>query len=200
MHIPEKWKMNSEKEIFSFIKENSFASVISDDLEASHLPLLLDENEGEKGTLYGHFSRANHHWKRIDGAKVLVIFSGPHSYISPTWYKTSPAVPTWNYSAVHVIGTVQLIDEGTTFKTLDETVKIYDPTIVISESFKTKLSKGIVGFKISISSLQGKEKLGQHRSKEDQLGVTSALSKAGDIESQKLYKYMVSKGLGIGNQ
>ena len=120
--------------------------MISDDLEASHLPLLLDENEGEKGTLYGHFSRANHHWKRLM-EQMLIFF--PHSYISPTWYKTSPAVPTWNYSAVHVIGTVQLIDEGTTLKTLDETVKIRS-TVIISESFKTKLSKGIVGLKSAL--------------------------------------------------
>lgn len=198
MHIPEKWKINSNLEIHNFIKEYGFAAVISDDLEASHLPLLLKE-EGENGTLYGHFARTNHHWKLADGAKVLVIFSGPHSYISPTWYQTSPAVPTWNYSAVHATGIIQLTDSETTLKTLDETVKKYEPNLAIPKDFKSKLSKGIVGFKICIDSLQGKEKLGQHKSTEDQLGVASALSKADSLESQLLYEYMVNRGVGIGS-
>jgi transcriptional regulator len=198
MHLPEKWKMNSNIEIHSFIKEYSFAAVISDDLEVSHLPLLLKEQEGENGTLYGHFARTNYHWKLANGAKVLVIFSGPHSYISPTWYQNSPAVPTWNYSAVHATGIIRLTDPETTLKTLDETVKKYEPALTIPEAYKSKLSKGIVGFKICIDSLQGKEKLGQHRSTEDQLGVTSALSKAENLESQLLYQYMVNKNVGTG--
>ncbi|MFM2478272.1 FMN-binding negative transcriptional regulator [Celerinatantimonas sp. MCCC 1A17872] len=198
MHIPEKWKIYSNTEMHNFIKEYSFAAVISNDLEASHLPLLLKENEGENGTLYGHFARTNHHWKAANGAKVLVIFSGPHSYISPTWYETSPAVPTWNYSTVHATGIIQLTDQETTLTTLDETVKKYDPNLTIPEGFKSKLSKGIVGFKINIESLQGKEKLGQHRSTEDQLGVTSALSKTESLQSQLLYQYMLNRGVGIG--
>lgn len=199
MHIPEKWKMSFTTEMHNFIKEYGFAAVISNDLEASHLPLLLKENEGENGTLYGHFARKNHHWKAANGAKVLVIFSGPHSYISPTWYHTYPAVPTWNYSAVHATGIIQLTDQDTTLTILDETVKKYEPKLTIPEDFKSKLSKGIVGFKINIESLQGKEKLGQHRSTEDQLGVTSALSEAESLESQLLYQYMVNRGVGIGS-
>ncbi|GLX85328.1 transcriptional regulator [Thalassotalea loyana] len=199
MHIPDKWKINSNAEIHNFIKEYGFAAVISNDLEASHLPLLLKENEGENGTLYGHFARTNHHWKAAVGAKVLVIFSGPHSYISPTWYQASQAVPTWNYSTVHAKGIIQLTDQETTLTILDETVKKYEPNLTISEDFKSKLSKGIVGFKINIESLQGKEKLGQHRSTEDQLGVTLALSKTESLESQLLYQYMVNRGIGIGS-
>ncbi len=191
--------MNSNQQMHSFIKEFSFAAIISHDLNASHLPLLLKEKEGENGTLYGHFARTNHHWKFADGAKVLVIFSGPHAYISPTWYKAAPAVPTWNYSAVHAKGVIQLTDLDTTLKALDETVKKYEANLTIPEGFKSKLSKGIVGFKINIESLQGKDKLGQHRSIEDQLGVTSALSKADNPESQLLYQYMVSKNLGTGS-
>ena len=199
MHVPEKLKINSNIELYRFIKEYGFAAVISDDLEASHLPLLLKEQEGENGTLYGHFARSNHHWKRADGAKVLAIFSGPHSYISPTWYQTSLAVPTWNYTAVHAKGIIRLTDPKTTLERLDETVKKYERTLAIPEDFKSKLSKGIVGFKICIDLLQGKEKLGQHRSTEDQLGVTSALSRADSLESQLLYQYMVNRGVGIGS-
>ena len=199
MHVPEKWKINSNIEIYNFIKEYGFAAVISNDLEASHIPLLLKESEGTNGTLYGHFARTNPHWKTADGAKVLVIFSGPHSYISPTWYQTTPAVPTWNYSAVHATGIIQLTDQVTTLTTLDETVKKYEPNLAIPEEFKSKLSNGIVGFKINIESLQGKEKLGQHRSTEDQLGVLSALSKAESLESQLLHQYMVNRGVGTGS-
>ena len=199
MHIPDKWKMNSHEEIHEFIKNHGFAVVITSDLEASHLPLVFRPREGELGTLYGHFARTNPHWEKIDDTKVLVIFSGPHSYISPTWYETELAVPTWNYSAVHITGTLQLTDHDSTIKALDETVKKYEANLNIPEKFKSKLSKGIVGFKIKISSIQGKEKLGQHRSKADQQGVTSALSHSQNLESQQLYQYMMNKNKGTGS-
>lgn len=199
MHIPEKLKMNSYEEIQEFIKNYSFAAVISADLEASHLPLIFKSSEGEMGTLYGHFARTNPHWKLVDSSEVLVIFSGPHSYISPTWYESKPAVPTWNYSAVHVRGIARLTDKNITLDALDETVKKYEPNLSIPEDFKSKLSNGIIGFKIEVSSIEGKEKLGQHRSKADQLGVVAALSSGQNLESQQLYQYMLNKNIGLGN-
>jgi len=199
MHTPEKWKMKSNQDIHRFINANGFAAIISDNLEASHLPLMLNSAEGDQGTLYGHFAKSNSHWKPLDGAKVLVIFSGPHAYISPTWYQKQPAVPTWNYSAVHVTGVIQLTDHETTIQALEQLVEKYEPSLEIAEDFKMKLAHGIVGFKINITSMQGKEKLGQHRSKEDQLGVSQALSTSADLESQLLHQYMRDKDIGIGN-
>lgn len=199
MYISNKWKMNSLQDMHDFIFENGFATLISEALEASHLPLILNQDEGEFGALYGHFARANSHWQKIDGSRILVIFSGPHAYISPSWYELKPAVPTWNYSAVHVLGTASLTDEDLTLEFLDKTVKRYDPELVIPEQYRLNLSRGIVGFKINIESIQGQEKLGQHRSNEDQLGVKNALSSHKELEERLLYQYMIKRDIGVGS-
>lgn len=123
MHIPDKWNMGSIEKIHQFIAEFGFAALVSNNLEASHIPMLLSKEEGEFGVIYGHFARSNPHWKSIKNTDVLAIFSGPHSYISPTWYETQPSVPTWNYSAVHVVGSIQLTDDETTLKTLEQTIE-----------------------------------------------------------------------------
>ncbi|MCL2912815.1 FMN-binding negative transcriptional regulator [Shewanella corallii] len=198
MHVPEKWQMNGTDEIHDFIRTHGFGALISPDFEASHLPLLLRADEGEQGVLYGHFARANRHWKTAVG-RVLVIFSGPHSYISPTWYKSSPAVPTWNYAAVHAVGVLELTDDATTMQMLDKTVSKYEPELEIPAEYKDKLSKGIVGFKITIETLQGNEKLGQHRSAADQAGVAQALCLSDSLESQQLCQYMRRREIGLGS-
>lgn len=189
MHVAEKWQMNAASEIQDFIHHHGFGVVISPDFEASHLPLLLEAGEGEQGVLYGHFARANHHWKSAAG-NVLVIFSGPHAYISPSWYQSSPAVPTWNYAAVHAVGVLELTDAASTMQMLDKTASKYEPGLEIAAEYRDKLSRGIVGFKITINGLQGKEKLGQHRPAADQAGVAKALCQSDSLESQQLYQYM----------
>ena len=203
MHIPDKWNMGSLDKIHQFISEFGFATIISNDLEASHLPLISFPNEGSNGVLYGHFSKTNSHFKSINNSKVLVIFSGPHAYISPTSYDKKPAVPTWNYSAVHVSGIIEFTDDETTSSMLEALVSKYEPQLqsnnVIPDEFKDKLSKGITGFKITISQLEGKEKLGQHRSIEDQLGVTATLAKSVKTDEIELLKYMKSRNIGIGS-
>ncbi len=205
MHIPDKWQMDSIAKLHGFMKEFGFALIVSSDLEASHLPLLLCAEQGKKGVLYGHFSRSNSHWQSLVNSQVVVVFSGPHSYISPTWYAVKPAVPTWNYSAVHATGTFELTDNDTTSHMLEATINKYEPSLLdnggfIPKEFKAKLSKGIVGFKITISKLQGKDKLGQHRSNEDQQGVARQLAMSSDYEAQKLYRYMKIHQLGLGKK
>jgi transcriptional regulator len=91
MHVPEKWQMNSLTDMHQFIAQHGFAVVMSSNLEASHIPLILKADEGEYGVLYGHLAHSNPHWKDIIDSSVLCIFNGPHAYISPTWYHASPA-------------------------------------------------------------------------------------------------------------
>ena len=79
-------------------------------LVATHLPLVV-KDEGEHGLIEGHFAKANPHWKALAGREVLVVFPGPHSYVSPTNYVEELSVPTWNYIAVHAYGTLQLVDD-----------------------------------------------------------------------------------------
>ena len=113
MYIPTQFKMKDEQMMYDLIKEYSFATLISqhDGVPlVTHLPLVLNS---ENTYLYGHFARPNPQWKYIENQTVLAVFHGPHSYISPSLYETNKAVPTWNYTAVHVYGEVELITNET---------------------------------------------------------------------------------------
>ncbi|MEC4728437.1 FMN-binding negative transcriptional regulator [Shewanella sp. D64] len=148
MHIPETMKMGSNELIHQFIEEFSFGILITEQLEANHLPFMLKKSEGELGTLYGHFSRANRHLGKQDACNVMIILEGPHSYISPTWYASFPAVPTWNYVAVHLYGEMSFLSTDETIMTLDEMVDRYEPELLLkrellTEEYRDKLAKGI---------------------------------------------------------
>ncbi|MCL1065571.1 FMN-binding negative transcriptional regulator [Shewanella olleyana] len=201
MYIPKKLQMESQQQIHDFIDEFGFAVLTTSNLTASHLPLLLKREEGELGTLYGHLAKANSHWKSMDCEPILAVFSGPHGYISPTWYDSFPAVPTWNYAAVHIKGEVSLTDEETTLQVLTDTIDKYESGLLsplnnsasehgfIPAEYKAKLSKAIIGFKISITSIEGKLKLGQHRTTADQLGVIAGLNQSTRLDDQALLAY-----------
>ncbi len=196
-------EIKSKSDIHAFIEQFSFGIVVSDDLTATHLPFLLKKDEGEYGTLYGHFASANSHYKTLSDQAALIIFNGPHAYISPTWYATAPAVPTWNYSAVHAYGVLTLTSDDETLSIINDTVTKYEPnlhndTTTLSDEFKSKLLKGIVGFKVELSKLEGKHKLGQHRKVEDQQGVYHALNQSSRPDDQALASYMQQLTLGIG--
>jgi transcriptional regulator len=143
-------------------------------------------------------ARANPQWQHFaNGQEVLTVFHGPHSYISPSWYETELAVPTWNYVAVHAYGSPQLIEDETELQTLlQETIDTYEASFPISwkgdlpEDFRAKLIKAIVGFEIPISRIEGKFKLGQNRSPEDLQGVFQALSNSTSENDQELAKIM----------
>lgn len=187
-----------------FIDEFSFGLVVSNSLTGTHLPFVLHKNEGEMGTLYTHCAKANSHWKELDSTEALIVFTGPHSYISPSWYAKSPGVPTWNYSAVHVYGTVSLLNDSETLDVVEEVVHKYEPELlvkrdIITPEFRDKLLSGIVGFKIELSTIEGTLKLGQQRTKEDQIGVYKALSNANDLDSRALANYMNKINLGVGS-
>lgn len=204
MYVPSNMKMESTEDAHEFIDEFSFGIVVSKSLEGTHLPFLLKKDEGELGTLYGHFAKANPQWKRLSGQEVLVIFSGPHAYISPTWYATSQAAPTWNYAAVHVHGMGGILNTAQTRGVIEQTVKKYEPSLLAERNILTnelieKLLPGVVGFKIIISRIEGKLKLGQQRISEDQKGVVEGLQSVNSHTAQALVDYMVRKGVGTGS-
>src|SRR5215211_144800 len=103
MYIPPHFAESVLPKLHEAIERYSFATLVSGsegDLFASHLPLLVDRNQGPQGTLVGHMARANPQWRAAAGKEVMAIFHGPHAYISPTWYQAPEVVPTWNYVAV----------------------------------------------------------------------------------------------------
>lgn len=197
MYIPNKFKMTDIAQQHEFIEEFGFGVVISASggLSATHLPFVLIRGESGHGTLYAHCARANPLWKDLQGQNVLVIFTGPHAYISPCWYTSKPAVPTWNYTAVHAYGVVSLLNAQDTLIAVDQVTHKYEPRLlidrdIVTDQIKRKLLAGIVGFKIELTKIEGKAKLGQNRSKEDQTSVYNALSNSKDLNNLALAKYI----------
>lgn len=169
-------------------------------LTATHIPLLLSEDKTE---LIGHFAKGNRQWMDIEEQEVLVVFQGPHCYISPSWYESKDNVPTWNYVTVHVTGQVKLMAEGDTrlwesMKNL--TTKYEDPTSDYSledvdSSYIKSLSKGVVGFTLRIDKIEGKAKLSQNHPKERVERVITALMKVENSNEQGIAKWMRKKSL-----
>jgi transcriptional regulator len=191
MYIPKSFEIFDESVLDNFIASNGFATFISSvngTPFATHLPLILDRTESPQGVLLGHVACANPHWRAFDNQQeALAIFHGPHAYVSPSWYVTSPAVPTWNYAVVHVYGVPRVVDDiGWLSHLVDRLVTIYEagqsqpwPGVLPTE-FKSNLLKAIVGFVMPVERVEGKFKLGQNRPVEDQQGVVRHLEASTD--------------------
>jgi negative transcriptional regulator len=204
MYIPKNMEMSEEDAINTFIAEYGFGVLVSADLTATHLPLIYESDEGSLGCLYGHFARANAHWKVLENQRVMVIFNGPHSYVSPTWYTSKPAVPTWNYAAVHCYGVLELLSEQENELAMNQLVAKYEPELLnapetMPEDYQSRLRQAVVGFKVVLDDIHAKEKLGQHRNIEDQKRVFSALSESIQPGGVALSAYMKKRNLGVGS-
>jgi transcriptional regulator len=130
MYIPAAFAETDLAKLDDFIELNSFGLLVSQ-VEglpfATHLPFLLERTTGPHGTLLGHMARANPQWREAGGQTGLAIFSGPHAYISPTWYEAEQVVPTWNYTAVHAYGRLQIVeDEGALLEIVERSVRVYE--------------------------------------------------------------------------
>ncbi len=200
MYIPPAFQQTERQALFDFIERNSFGLLVSQvegEPFASHLPFLLDRAAGPQGALVGHLALANPQWRQAAGQNVLAVFSGPHAYISPTWYEDENAVPTWNYTAVHIYGTLQIVrDEAALAKILQDFVAFYESTLPqpwtfdASSDFARKMMKAVVGFRIEITRMEGKWKLNQNRPQEQRERVVRALETFGDENSQGVAKEM----------
>jgi transcriptional regulator len=191
MYIPRRYEEKDQEKIHSFIRENSFGVLISveEGLPAgTHIPLLLEKDADGRDVLMGHISRGNEQkYVLTDRAKVLVIFTGPHAYISPRWY-TQMNVPTWNYIAVHVYGTVKIVEGDELHAALRRLMDHYEhpmpqPVKVeeIPERSYNENFRGIVGFKIYIDEIQAAYKLSQNRDEESYHHVIGELEKGDDV-------------------
>jgi transcriptional regulator len=196
MYIPSAFAMKDPEKLGEVISSNDFAILISrdgDSLFASHLPFLYRPNEGPSGKLLSHMARANRHWRLFqENGEALAIFAGPHAYISPSWYVNSVAVPTWNYVTVHVYGVPRMIESGPGLEAImDATVARHEiGQLSLPDEMRAKLQQAIVGFEIEITRIEGKFKLGQNRSPEDQAKMLQTLQDSGDAESLQLAAIM----------
>lgn len=186
MYIPDIFINENQEEIKDFLQKNSFGILVNQTngkLWATHIPLELDTNENGKQVLYGHISKENPQWESFaDNNKVLAIFSGPHSYISSSWYDHE-SVPTWNYIAVHIYGTIKIIEGEAVIESLKKLVDKYEknsenPVRVEDLSKKTIMqTRGIVAFEIEINEIQAKHKLSQNRDEKNYDNIISELKK-----------------------
>jgi len=162
--------------------------------QATHLPLVV-KDEGEHGLLEGHFAVANPHWKSLAGRETLVVFNGPHTYVSHTLYAEELSVPTWNYIAVHAYGTLTLVDDDAGKEALLETlIEANEPPYLeqwrrLPDGYRRTMLKGIIGFRIPIARIEGKFKLSQNRPEIDRQNVRAAHA-SGDADQQALAAWM----------
>lgn len=197
MYIPKAFEVTDKKVLLKFIKENSFATVISSNqdgqLIGSHLPILYDE---KKDCLIGHMAKANDQWTNTD-SQILIIFHGPHAYISPTWYKENNTVPTWNYVTVHASGTLKVINESDRARsiistTVDHYERSFDNpwSFTFNDEFISKLMDMIVCFEVYVSRWEGKWKLNQNHSVTRRRNLVEGLLTTNDFNSIKIAELM----------
>lgn len=198
MYVPKPFQVNDQEQLYDFMNQNRFAILFSQRNStplATHLPMML---EREKGCLYGHMAKANPQWRELDGGEVLVVFSGPHTYISPSWYETNQAVPTWNYAAVHVTGTFQVLnDRDELLASLEQLADAYETDRknpwkleVLDAKLLDQLTNAIVGFKITITNIEGQWKLSQHHSDERRERVIAAIEHQDDDGARRIAAMM----------
>jgi transcriptional regulator len=200
MYVPSSFAPPDEASLFDAIERYSFALLVTgggDELVASHLPLLLDRTLGARGTLLGHMARANEQWQSAAGEPALAVFSGPHAYVSPTWYEATQVVPTWNYVAVHAYGRLELIDDpAEAEQLLRRTIDTYEGGmprswhLEESPEWTQRLVAQIVAFRIPIERLEGKWKLNQNHPAERREKVMAALERQGDENAREVARMM----------
>jgi transcriptional regulator len=206
MYIPKLFREDDLGTLHSLMREYSFATIITQHNGApfaSHLPFLLQADEGPYGTLVGHMAHANPQWQDFAAAQeALVIFQGPHAYISPSWYAVHPSVPTWNYAVVHAYGSPQVIDNSTAlYEVLQALVQTYEApsprpwAFDVPEAYLHNMLRGIVGFCMRITRLEGKYKLSQNRPAQDYPRIVEALQQRGDALSTDVAALMHQRGV-----
>ena len=205
MYIPE-FNRIEDHLAWAFVREYPFALLVSNSQSgpfATHVPVLARKDE-DKLVLIGHLAKANPHWKLLEKEpETLVIFHGPHAYISPSLYENPESVPTWNYAAVHAYGRASVFWEAERLKAaLVETIETFDATYsdqwkALREQYRTGMLKHIVGFEIAVERLEGKFKLSQNRSKRDQAKIIQSLQ--GNQESTVRDVARLMKDLGLGS-
>jgi transcriptional regulator len=203
MYLPSHFRENDRRELHAVMTSNSFATLVSvhDGIPfASHLPFLLDPDRGEHGTLLAHMARANPQWRDFaDGRELLVIFQGPHRYITPSWYTEEQNVPTWNYVAVHAYGTPRIVDDPDQMMAmLDRLVRTNEagferPWELRDDAWTRGLLSAVVGFEMMITRLEGKFKLSQNRDADDHAGVVEVLGRSNRPEDREMAAMMASR-------
>lgn len=199
MYIPKRFKVDDEKEIWSFLKQHTFATLVTTDKGrpvATHIPVMVNR-EGEEIVVSGHLAYGNRQWRTLnEEQESLIIFQGPHSYISSSWYEEQQ-VPTWNYQSVHVYGNVSLQTQEELIADLKTLLHVYEhhrqhPVLweTLSPELLERELKGIVGFKLIVTDIQAAYKLSQNRNDKDYANIITQLHQETSPEAHQVAQEM----------
>ena len=193
MYIPAHFREDDLATLQALMREYSFATLVSTTDEgvpiATSLPFLLESEPAPYGTLKAHMALGNPQWRTFrQDREVLVLFQGPHAYITPSWYEETLSVPTWNYAMVHAYGIPRIMgDPATLYEFLKMLIQTHEaqfsepwPFEQLPGEYVEKMMKGIVGFSIEISRLEGKFKMSQNRMPRERARVAEELRKSQD--------------------
>jgi transcriptional regulator len=195
MYIPNAFRVEDQDELLAFMRANSFATLVSVQAGipvATHLPVVVEEADGVV-TLTGHLAKANPQGQAFGAGEALAIFHGPHAYISPSHYAAHESVPTWNYIAVHAYGVPEPLSAADSKAALEAMmaamIDFYDPAYgarweSLSERYRDGMLRGVVGFRMAVTRLEGKAKLSQNRGTDDQHRVAHALLEIDDAAAR----------------
>jgi transcriptional regulator len=203
MYVPPRYRVTDDAAIDAFLRANAFATLVtagSGGLMATHIPVELSRAAGGARLLQGHLSRGNQQWKDLgNGAEAMLVFLGPHTYISPTWYD-HPNVPTWNYQAVHVYGTVRTLHErGDLLHSVRGLSERYEPAEqppprfdvdAMPDKVREAELKGIVAFELLVTRVEAAFKLSQNRNDTDHARIIEELERRGDADSRRVAQAM----------
>jgi transcriptional regulator len=201
MYIPGHFKEEDHEQLIAFMREYNFASLVSVSGAkpiATHLPFVIREENG-KLFLVAHMAKANPQWETLSANEALVIFQGPHAYISPKHYEKQQNVPTWNYIAVHAYGNTRLIsDSKELFALMETTIRSFESGFMsqwkdLSPSYVEGMLKAIVGFEIEVTKLEGKFKLSQNKTTTEQKNIIAELEDSKDPLKEGIASEMKKK-------
>jgi transcriptional regulator len=206
MYTPKDFLVEDAATIQQFLHAHPFAILVTmtaEGLLATHLPLMFDEQPAPHGTLVGHVSRANQQWRDSDPTQqALAIFSGPETYVTPNWYaakaETGRVVPTWNYAAIHVYGTLDFFDDPDRLRTIvTRLTNVHEANSPrpwkVSDAPASYIEgqlRAIVGFEMRITRIEAKQKFNQNRSAEDRAGVIRGLRDLNDPRKSEVADLM----------
>jgi transcriptional regulator len=198
MYTPPYNRMENRAEIVDLMRAHNFCLLVAGaggELHGSHLPCLVDER-GDRMVIELHMAKANPQWQQFFDDEVLVVFSGPHAYVSPRWYARAPAVPTWNYAAVHAYGTVAVVDDRQAKHAAQRRlVAAHDPEWLaefdgLAQDYLDPMLSAIVVFEVAVTRLDARWKLSQNRGRREQDLVIENLERGAAAGDQALAALM----------
>lgn len=205
LYLPKHFIQSDQRRLRQLVESNSFATILSYPRDEkpfiNHLPIIFSSSPGEENVLIGHMARRNPQWQHfLSNSESSIIINGPHTYITPAWYRSGKDVPTWNYVVAHLHGKMELVESfDAQLEILKQLSYFFEKQSPIPWEFElpedlleeSELTSAIISFKFHIETVEAKFKLSQNRSPEDRQGIIDGLSARSDDLSKVVREMMM---------